>query len=157
MISNTLQQMHPGALQERLQIRIKRLWLLLLKLLRKISEDVAEQNLLRSQFNQFFMKKGLFALPQVQLDAVTMSPIDWWFSYGGETPELAEVAKKILSQPISSSSAKRNWSTYAFIHSVKRNILQNWAALQVGYGSLFAGLSNLVPRSERSSSSATML
>jgi hypothetical protein len=63
----------------------------------KISEDVAEQNLLRSQFNQFFMKKGLFALPQVQLDAVTMSPIDWWFSYGGETPELAEVAKKILS------------------------------------------------------------
>jgi hypothetical protein len=97
MISNTLQQMHPGALQERLQIRIKRLWLLLLKLLRKISEDVAEQNLLRSQFNQFVMKKGLFALPQVQLDAVTMSPIDWWFSYGGETPELAEVAKKILS------------------------------------------------------------
>jgi hypothetical protein len=69
------------------------------------------------------MKKGLFALPQVQLDAVTMSPIDWWFSYGGETPELAEVAKKVLSQPISSSSAERNWSTYSFIHSVKRNRL----------------------------------
>ncbi|XP_073360305.1 uncharacterized protein [Aegilops tauschii subsp. strangulata] len=34
-----------------------------------------------------------------------------------------EVAKKVLSQPISSSSAERNWSTYSFIHNVKRNKL----------------------------------
>jgi hypothetical protein len=147
----------PGGIARKAPNQDKEVMVAVIEAFEKISEDVAEQNLLRSQFNQFVMKKGLFALPQVQLDAVTMSPIDWWFSYGGETPELAEVAKKILSQPISSSSAKRNWSTYAFIHSVKRNILQNWAALQVGYGSLFAGLSNLVPRSERSSSSATML
>ncbi|XP_058760100.1 uncharacterized protein LOC131633405 [Vicia villosa] len=31
--------------------------------------------------------------------------------------------KKVLSQPISSSSAERSWSTYSYIHSVKRNRL----------------------------------
>ncbi|KAK1424076.1 hypothetical protein QVD17_19388 [Tagetes erecta] len=42
-----------------------------------------------------------------------------------EKVELAEVAMKVLSQPISSSSAERNWSTYSYIHSVKRNRLNN--------------------------------
>ena len=59
----------------------------------------------------------------VQADAAAMNAIDWWFTYGSETPNLNEVAKKVLSQPISSSSAERNWSTYSFIHSVKRNKL----------------------------------
>ncbi|KAJ9552616.1 hypothetical protein OSB04_016661 [Centaurea solstitialis] len=57
------------------------------------------------------------------MDAVTMDSIDWWSTYGFETPDLAEVAKKVVSQPISSSSAKRNWSTYSYIHNVKRNCL----------------------------------
>jgi hypothetical protein len=33
-----------------------------------------------------------------QLDAVIMDAIDWWSMYGSETPELAEVVKKVLSQ-----------------------------------------------------------
>ncbi|PWA77296.1 HAT dimerization domain, Ribonuclease H-like domain protein [Artemisia annua] len=71
------------------------------------------------------MKKGLFALPQAHVDAATMDAIEWWSTYGSETPELAEVAKKVLSQPISSSYAERNWSTYSYIHSIKRNRLNN--------------------------------
>ena len=35
------------------------------------------------------------------------------------------MAKKVLSQPISSSSAERNWSTYSYIQSVKRNRLNS--------------------------------
>ena len=54
---------------------------------------------------------------------MTMDAIDWWSNYGSETPELQEVAIKVLSQPISSSSAERNWSTYSYIHNVKRNRL----------------------------------
>ena len=34
---------------------------------------------------------------------------------------MAKIAKKVLSQPISSSSAERNWSTYSYTHNVKRN------------------------------------
>jgi hypothetical protein len=33
------------------------------------------------------------------------------------------LAMKLLSQPASSSCCERNWSTYSFIHSVKRNAL----------------------------------
>jgi hypothetical protein len=33
-----------------------------------------------------------------QLDAVIMDAIDWWSTYGTETPELVEVAKRRHSQ-----------------------------------------------------------
>ncbi|KAM0841221.1 hypothetical protein ACQ4PT_059156 [Festuca glaucescens] len=89
----------------------------------RIAEDKKEYATLREEFNKFIMKKGLYALPPVQADAATMNAIDWWFNYGSETPNLNEVAKRVLSQPISSSSAERNWSTYSFIHNVKRNKL----------------------------------
>ena len=89
----------------------------------RIAENRDEERMLREQFASFHMKKGLYSLPGAQLDAVTMDAIDWWSTYGAETPELAEVAKKVLSQPITSLSAERNWSTYSYIHSVKRNRL----------------------------------
>ncbi|KAK1616374.1 hypothetical protein QYE76_021891 [Lolium multiflorum] len=79
------------------------------------------------------MKKGLYALSAIQADAAAMNAIDWWFTYGSETPNLSEVAKKVLSQPISSSSAERNWSTYSFIHSVKRNKLNTKTADKLVY------------------------
>jgi len=90
---------------------------------KRIAEDEDEESILREQFATFHMKKGLYSRSAAQADAVTMDPIDWWATYGSETPELAEVAKKVLSQPISSSSAERNWSTYSYIHNVKRNRL----------------------------------
>ncbi|OMO51384.1 hypothetical protein COLO4_37694 [Corchorus olitorius] len=58
-----------------------------------------------------------------QIDAVTMDAIEWWSTYGSETPKLMEVAKIVLSQPISSSSTERAWNTYSYIHNVKRNRL----------------------------------
>jgi predicted alternative tryptophan synthase beta-subunit len=83
----------PGGIARKAPNQDKEVMVAVLEAFEKISEDADEQNLLRSQLNTFVMKKGLFGLPQVQLDAVTMNPIDWWFNYGAETPELAEVAK----------------------------------------------------------------
>ena len=94
----------------------------------RICEDAQEQEILRKQFATFTLKKGLYSMPGAQADAVTMDVVDWWCSYGSETPELAEIAKKVLSQPISSSSAERNWSTYSYIHNVKRNRLNGMRA-----------------------------
>ena len=37
--------------------------------------------------------------------------------------ELKHLAMCLLSQIASSSAAERNWSTYSFIHSIKRNKL----------------------------------
>ena len=48
-------------------------------------------------------------------------PLSWWANYGASTPLLQNLAFKLLSQPASSSCCERNWSTYSFIQSIKRN------------------------------------
>ena len=53
----------------------------------------------------------------------TMNPIKWWTCHGENGVYLQSLASRILSQVSSSSSAERNWSTYGFIHFVKRNRL----------------------------------
>ncbi|KAI8529872.1 hypothetical protein RHMOL_Rhmol11G0008200 [Rhododendron molle] len=50
-----------------------------------------------------------------------MDPYTWWCAYGAFAPALQKVALRILGQPASSSCCERNWSTYSFVHSVKRN------------------------------------
>ena len=52
-----------------------------------------------------------------------MSPIKWWIVHGTSAPMLQSIALKLLGQPCSSSCCERNWSTYNFIHSMKRNKL----------------------------------
>jgi len=59
----------------------------------------------------------------VKLVGYNMDAIDWWEAYGSKTPNLAAVAVRILSQPISGCSAERIWRTYEYIHSAKRNKL----------------------------------
>ena len=41
----------------------------------------------------------------------------WWFMYENQTPTLRKLAIKILSQTVSYSTCKRNWSTFANIHT----------------------------------------
>ncbi|WOG95402.1 hypothetical protein DCAR_0414720 [Daucus carota subsp. sativus] len=79
--------------------------------------------LLREQLSRFQAKEGIFGTPAARIDAVSMSPISWWSTYGSETLELTDIALKVLSQPISSSSAERVWRTYSFIHNAKWNRL----------------------------------
>jgi hypothetical protein len=43
--------------------------------------------------------------------------------YGSSAKTLHKLAVKVLSQVVNTSSAERCWSTYSFIHSVKRNNL----------------------------------
>ena len=40
--------------------------------------------------------------------------------FSAHAPLLQKLAFKVLGQPSSSSCAERNWSTYSFIHSLKR-------------------------------------
>ena len=53
----------------------------------------------------------------------TMNLIKWWTCHGANGVYLQSLASRILSQVSSSSFAERNWSTYGFIHSLKRNKL----------------------------------
>ena len=49
-----------------------------------------------------------------------MSSMSWWTIYGAFTPTLWSLEMKLLVQP-SSSCCERNWSTYSFVHSMRRN------------------------------------
>ncbi|KAL7587843.1 hypothetical protein Lser_V15G37134 [Lactuca serriola] len=122
---NYLDEMAPGGVHRKAPNLDKEVMVGVMESFKRITESGEVERLLREQFATFHMKKGLYALAATHMDAVTMDAIDWWSSYGSETPELAVLAKKVLSQPISSSSAERNWSTYSYIHNVKRNRLNS--------------------------------
>ena len=54
-------------------------------------------------------------------DPYEMDPKSWWVTYGACAPLLQTLAFKLLVQPSLSSCAERNWSTYSFVHLVRRN------------------------------------
>ncbi|GJT31913.1 putative hAT dimerization domain, ribonuclease H-like superfamily protein [Tanacetum coccineum] len=128
-----IEALAPGGQQRRAPNLEKEVMTGVIDAFERIAENQEEDDLLRKQFATFTMKKALFALPGALMDAVTIDAVDWWSTYGSETPELTDVAKKVLSQPISSSYAERNWSTYSYIHSVKRNRLNNKRAKKLVY------------------------
>ncbi|KAH9329297.1 hypothetical protein KI387_001405 [Taxus chinensis] len=60
-----------------------------------------------------------------KIDRTTLaheSPVSWWRLYG-HAGLLRTLAIRLLSQVSSSSASERNWSTYGWIHSLKRNRL----------------------------------
>ncbi|KAI3524020.1 hypothetical protein L1887_02614 [Cichorium endivia] len=116
-----LQKLAPGGMARKAPNQDKEVVLGVMEAFKRIAESEEEEKMLQEQFVTFHMKKGIYSMTATQTDALTMDGIDWWATYGSETPELAEVAKKVLSQPISSSSAERNWSTYSYIHNGDMN------------------------------------
>jgi hypothetical protein len=49
---------------------------------------------------------------------------DWWAFEGACGKLIVPIARRILGQMVSSSSCKRNWSSYSFVHNKSRNRLQ---------------------------------
>ena len=64
---------------------------------------------------------GRFPSPDALTNRWLLQPFVWWQYHGSLLPTLQTLAFKLLGQPCSSSCAKRNWSTYKFIHSLTRN------------------------------------
>ncbi|XP_077219745.1 uncharacterized protein LOC143853935 [Tasmannia lanceolata] len=94
-----------------------------LKALDRMIPGPSEVALIRQQISDFDSNKGVFAQPQSVSDRETMPILSWWHLYGGLAPELYSLAIKVLSQSVNTSCAERCWSTYSYIHSVKRNRL----------------------------------
>ncbi|WOH11921.1 hypothetical protein DCAR_0831417 [Daucus carota subsp. sativus] len=63
-----------------------------LKAFDKIGEDGEERRILRQQLAKFQGKEGMFGTLAAKVDAVTMSPVSWWSTYGAEAPQLSEIA-----------------------------------------------------------------
>ena len=77
----------------------------------------------RSELSQYINEHGVFGTLHATKDREKLNPICWWNMYGSGATYLHKLAVRVLSQVVNSSSAERCWSTYNFIHNVKRNSL----------------------------------
>ena len=82
-------------------------------------EDENELRMVKVEFKIFL--GGRFPSPDALIDKWVLQPLVWWQYHGFLLPTLQTLAFKLLGQPCLSSRAERNWSTYKFIHSLKRN------------------------------------
>ncbi|KAH6781453.1 hypothetical protein C2S51_006746 [Perilla frutescens var. frutescens] len=91
------------------------------KCFKKYFPIMAERRIVTQEFANFSSMAGHFADSDSIDERYDMDPKSWWVIYGTSAPKLQALALKILNQPSSSSCAERNWSTYSFIHSLRRN------------------------------------
>ncbi|KAK8930493.1 hypothetical protein KSP39_PZI016120 [Platanthera zijinensis] len=91
------------------------------KCLRRYFPDVVERNIVINEFSKFTGLGQAFSEPDSLESRASLLPKDWWSYYGTSAPKLQKIALKLLGQPSSSSCCERNWSTYSFIHSLRRN------------------------------------
>nr|KAJ0211483.1 hypothetical protein LSAT_V11C400188040 [Lactuca sativa] len=81
-----------------------------MKCFRRLFPNDDEYGRVLDEYAMFSMKSGPFEELTSISKMATMEPKNWW-----------NLAFRLLGQPSSSSCAEHNWSTYAFIHSLKRN------------------------------------
>jgi len=89
----------------------------------KLVPDEDEAHMVRKQLSSYTLSTGPFGSMHAIRDRESFSSIEWWNMHGGATPLLQNLALRVLSQVVNTSSAERCWSSYSFIHSVKRNRL----------------------------------
>lgn len=85
--------------------------------------DPEDQVKAGNELAAFRAGEGIFGRPMVRESAKQLPGYKWWLQYGIGVPALQKVAVKVLAQITSSSASERNWSTFEWIHSKKRNRL----------------------------------
>nr|XP_017226358.1 PREDICTED: uncharacterized protein LOC108202473 [Daucus carota subsp. sativus] len=91
------------------------------KCIKRYFPDGEARKAVNVEFARFSGQMDSFGSADSIEDRGTEDPKMWWLVYGASAPNLQKIALKLLGQPCSSSCCERNWSTYSFIHSVKRN------------------------------------
>ncbi|WIA31485.1 hypothetical protein OEZ86_002378 [Tetradesmus obliquus] len=96
----------------------------LITMVERLLPTPAERKAAREQFVMYKNREELFAVHGAAVqDAPSMPANQWWGMYGSGCKELQRVAVAVLSQVSAAVSCERNWSTYDYIHSKKRNKL----------------------------------
>ncbi|TVU26605.1 hypothetical protein EJB05_29159, partial [Eragrostis curvula] len=93
--------------------------------IKKLASSSEKASIAIEQFAMFTSKRGLFGGEEARKAALSgrMRAADWWDSFGGQYQELQKIARRIVSQCMSSSGCERNWSTFALVHTKLRNRL----------------------------------
>ncbi|KAG6521801.1 hypothetical protein ZIOFF_018934 [Zingiber officinale] len=91
------------------------------KCIERYYSNSSERRSVNEEFASFSAVIDDFSDNDAMRDRSLMSPTKWWVIHGASAPTLQSLALKLLGQPSFSSCRERNWSTYSFIHSLKRN------------------------------------
>ncbi|CAM8990676.1 unnamed protein product [Rhodiola kirilowii] len=91
------------------------------KCFKRLFPNQGDYNKVMNEYANFSLEGGDFGDSDSLQMRYTMDPKFWWGNYGATSPILQKLAIRLLGQPTSSSCSERNWSTYSFIHSLKRN------------------------------------
>ncbi|CAM9003327.1 unnamed protein product [Rhodiola kirilowii] len=91
------------------------------KCFKRLFPNQGDYNKVMNEYANFSLERGDFGDSDSLQMRYTMDPKFWCGNYGAITPILQKLAIRLLGQPTSSSCSERNWSTYSFIHSLKRN------------------------------------
>ncbi|KAJ4979567.1 hypothetical protein NE237_010347 [Protea cynaroides] len=94
--------------------------------------DLILQDKISDQAITYKLSQGTFREEMAIKHRNTMSPLRWWTTHGSETPDLMRFAFRILGL-CCSSGREHNWSTFEFIHTKKRNRLENQRLNDLGY------------------------
>ncbi|CAH9118983.1 unnamed protein product [Cuscuta epithymum] len=94
-----------------------------MKCFRRLYPNGDDYDKVLDEFASFSLKTGPFADITSLSKRGNTEPRSWWANFGAQTPILQSLAFRVLGQPTSSSACERNWSTYSFIHSLRRNKL----------------------------------
>lgn len=94
------------------------------KCMKRYFPDIEERTKVNTEFAKFAAKYDKFGDHDSSHDRGIMDPNIWWIFHGSSAPKLQSLAIKLLGQPCSLSCCERNWSTYSFINSIKRNNLK---------------------------------
>ncbi|CAM8905607.1 unnamed protein product [Rhodiola kirilowii] len=120
--------LHPGKffdLKERDHAYAARLRMKFNEVLEKMVADIHVVDKISGQADQYENLRGNFGSRMAYAQRASKNPIDWWGAFGGYTVELMVFAKRIVGLCFSSSGCERNWSTFEFIHTKKRNRLEH--------------------------------
>lgn len=90
---------------------------------KRIFSSEEERAKVQNEYAEFSLKLASFSEADSIGSRYDTDPRKWWACYGSSAPFLQRLAFRILGQPTSSSCSERNWSSYSFIHSFRRNKL----------------------------------
>ncbi|XP_028062407.1 uncharacterized protein LOC114265772 [Camellia sinensis] len=91
------------------------------KWFKKYFPNLLERRVVNVEYAEFSGGLYMFGDFDSKIDRGVLDPLIWWFTHGSPAPMLQSLALKLLGQPCSLSCYERNWRTYSFIYSMKRN------------------------------------
>ncbi|XP_030945732.1 uncharacterized protein LOC115970212 [Quercus lobata] len=97
----------------------------LLSTLMRFVPDPDIQDKISSQLDEYKKSIGDFSTSLAIRQQERLNLVSWWEQFGLGAPDLQSFAIRVLSQCCSATGCERNWSTFVYVHSKKRNRLEH--------------------------------